>query len=671
MDGLKTKRFLMPVALFLFLILGLVVAQESRADECHTCSTPNQLCGSCLPMSGGGAEDPCPYWYPGSTCDGNCCVYPGGECGCTGGEYYCMGQTYTGLCGEACIGTTSCTCESWSSCGCDGKQRRACQMPWGGATFVETRDCSPSRCLDLNGSCNSSGSISLSWTNEQIEYSSQKFRIDETSNNSSSATWGWYVSDPPDFYKDSGVSGTSYTYPSGVLGKPYHVWLHEDTYLGYGAWINLTADDWFSCPAAIANDSQCISMTGVPTSVTAGGTFTAQATVKNSGTKTWNSDSSPHRLGSANNLDNWTWGLNRVGLPVSTVAPGAQTTFNISATAPSTPGTYSFSWRMVEDAVEWFGPVCSSSSSVTVTAPSYSCTGTIPANATMFAGDNTGLTANTPYSYWPTDTGTKCQYSCNSGFIWDDSNSTCKLIPPAPTISASCGAGSMVSSSWNAVSGADFYAFRLNDTSNGWPICPPDVMINTFSLSHSYAGVPGGGYGLWVHSCINKSNGSYLTCGSAGAVNVTCPLLPTLSFTSSDYSVNENESFTLSWTATNATSCTASGQWSGAKASTGTLSTSIPNDGFYTYSLACTNGVGDSISKNVDITVLPPMPGECSSLKSSCAQPKEVDRCNSAFGSTTPTLSSNLWSWTCLGLNGGAPATCTARKECPWTETNN
>ncbi len=47
------------------------------------------------------------------------------------------------------------------------------------------------------------------------------------------------------------------------------------------------------------------------------------------------------------------------------------------------------------------------------------CTGTIPTNATMFVGDDVSLTANTPYTYWATDTGTRCQYSCSSGYIWN------------------------------------------------------------------------------------------------------------------------------------------------------------------------------------------------------------------------------------------------------------
>jgi hypothetical protein len=50
------------------------------------------------------------------------------------------------------------------------------------------------------------------------------------------------------------------------------------------------------------------------------------------------------------------WGLNRVP-PTSDVLPGGETVFTFNITAPSTPGTYNFQWRMVQDGVEWFGPL--------------------------------------------------------------------------------------------------------------------------------------------------------------------------------------------------------------------------------------------------------------------------------------------------------------------------
>ncbi len=68
----------------------------------------------------------------------------------------------------------------------------------------------------------------------------------------------------------------------------------------------------------------------------------------------------------------------------------------------------------------WNGSICA--------AITYSCTGTVPANATMFTNDNVNLLENTPYTYWSIDTGTRCQYSCNGGYNWN--GSTCAVAAP-------------------------------------------------------------------------------------------------------------------------------------------------------------------------------------------------------------------------------------------------
>jgi hypothetical protein len=48
--------------------------------------------------------------------------------------------------------------------------------------------------------------------------------------------------------------------------------------------------------------------------------------------------------------------VSRVLLPTGvSVVPGQQRTFTFNITAPTTPGTYNFQWRMVQEYVEWFG----------------------------------------------------------------------------------------------------------------------------------------------------------------------------------------------------------------------------------------------------------------------------------------------------------------------------
>ena len=79
---------------------------------------------------------------------------------------------------------------------------------------------------------------------------------------------------------------------------------------------------------------------------------TVQAT--NLGSTTWTAGQQ-YRLGSQFAQDNMTWGLNRVELP-GTVPPRAVADFQFTVTAPSTAGTYDFSWQMVKERVHWFGP---------------------------------------------------------------------------------------------------------------------------------------------------------------------------------------------------------------------------------------------------------------------------------------------------------------------------
>ncbi len=70
----------------------------------------------------------------------------------------------------------------------------------------------------------------------------------------------------------------------------------------------------------------------------------------------------------------------------------------------------------------------------------YACTGTLLSNATMYAGDETGLTSNTVRGYSVFNTEAKCEYSCNSGYHWNGTicaplaetpNSACTGTMPA------------------------------------------------------------------------------------------------------------------------------------------------------------------------------------------------------------------------------------------------
>jgi hypothetical protein len=105
-----------------------------------------------------------------------------------------------------------------------------------------------------------------------------------------------------------------------------------------------------------------------------------------------------------------------------------------------------------------------------------------------------------------------------------------------------------------------------------------------------------------------------LQCSGAGGnspvrsvtvtVNGTPPPAPTLTFTGNPTSVTSGGSSMLTWSSTNATSCTASGAWTGSRATSGSQNlTNLTATG--TYSLQCTGAGGNSPTRSVTITVTP------------------------------------------------------------------
>ena len=88
---------------------------------------------------------------------------------------------------------------------------------------------------------------------------------------------------------------------------------------------------------------------------------------------------------------------------------------------------------------------------------------------------------------------------------------------------------------------------------------------------------------------------------------------PTVSLSANPTSVTSGSGSTLNWTSTNATSCTASGAWSGTQAVSGSYSTGALTSSA-TYTLTCT-GTGGSASQSATVTVTasapPPPPTGC------------------------------------------------------------
>jgi uncharacterized protein (TIGR03118 family) len=103
-------------------------------------------------------------------------------------------------------------------------------------------------------------------------------------------------------------------------------------------------------------------------------------------------------------------------------------------------------------------------------------------------------------------------------------------------------------------------------------------------------------------------------CGGSsynGGGNMVQPLAPTVTFSVAPTTITLGQSATLTWSTTNASSCAASGGWTGTQATSGTQSVTPTGAGNVTYTLSCTaptggsysGGGGGQTSMNVTLTV--------------------------------------------------------------------
>ncbi len=133
-----------------------------------------------------------------------------------------------------------------------------------------------------------------------------------------------------------------------------------------------------------------------------------------------------------------------------------------------------------------------------------------------------------------------------------------------------------------------------------------DSLIYNVSAGTSWTGTPEAiGLTPGTHSLYSQA------CNSGGCSAWSSPITipysptgitaPTLSFTASPTTVASGGTTNLTWSATNVTSCTASGDWSGAKILSDS-EVSAPITSTKTYTLTCT-GTGGNVSGNVTVTL--------------------------------------------------------------------
>ena len=170
-----------------------------------------------------------------------------------------------------------------------------------------------------------------------------------------------------------------------------------------------------------------------------------------------------------------------------------------------------------------------------------------------------------------------------------------------------------------------------------------------------------------------NSAAALLLAACGGGANVPSPL-PSVALTASSMTIDAGDSATLTWASTNATSCSASGGWSGALGVSGTQSTGALSDDA-SYSLTCIGPGGTSPPATITITVnaLPTVQlaanptvvaaGSTSTLTwssahaTSCAASGDWSGTVAASGtqSTGPIMATSVYSIVCTGPGGVTP----------------
>ncbi|QQS61209.1 MAG: hypothetical protein IPN70_04980 [Candidatus Moraniibacteriota bacterium] len=229
----------------------------------------------------------------------------------------------------------------------------------------------------------------------------------------------------------------------------------------------------------------------------------------------------------------------------------------------------------------------------------YTCTGTLPANTTVHSGDTTGLNANISYVYSEENTVPKCQYYCNTGYTWN--GSSCVVIPK-PVVdlkingsetNISVIAGTNLTLSWSAINATSCTAIA----GDKWLSPFPKSTTGTDSIYDAQ------NTSTYTIECTGP--------GGSGSDSVTVTVIPKpvvdlkINGSETNISVIAGTNLTLSWSAINATSCTAiaGDKWLSPfpKSTTGTDSI-YDAQNTSTYTIECT-GPGGSGTDSVPVTV--------------------------------------------------------------------
>jgi len=148
-----------------------------------------------------------------------------------------------------------------------------------------------------------------------------------------------------------------------------------------------------------------------------------------------------------------------------------------------------------------------------------------------------------------------------------------------------------------------FTLYAYNILSDTWRLAanqPPSSMIGAVVSApvSTYSVNMFASCGMYAADCDGKI---YLYKHSSSSATPPITPAPTVSLVASPTSVSSGSAATLTWSSINATSCSASGGWSGTKAINGSEGTSTLTQNS-TYTLSCT-GTGGSASQSITVAV--------------------------------------------------------------------
>ena len=188
--------------------------------------------------------------------------------------------------------------------------------------------------------------------------------------------------------------------------------------------------------------------------------------------------------------------------------------------------------------------------------------------------------------------------------------------PTVPTgLTATAPTSSQVNLSWTASTdtvGVTGYRVFRNGTQVGTSASP----------SYQNTGLSGSTTYTYTVAAYDAAGNVSAQSAPATVTTPAPPAQPTVTLSSDVTTVNRGESANLQWSSANATSCTASGGWSGARAVNGTEAiTNIQTT--RTYTLTC-SGPGGQASSSVTVTVVdtiaPTVPGGLAASATSATQ---------------------------------------------------